>query len=517
VGGSDGQAEEQVAGLSPSHSSLPASRRLDTRGYTLRAWAARGMLINTAFNIGLTGLGLVRGFVLAAFLTRADYGVWGILIVSLGIVARLKVIGIGEKFIQQDEDNQELAFQKAFTLEVLMTALTMAVIAIVLPVVAIAYNQWKLLPPGLVLLLVLPAGALQAPFWVLAREMDFKRQRTLQSLEPVVGFVVAVGMAAAGAGYWALAFGVLAGAWTSAIVAQSTSPYRLRWRYHRDVLRPYVAFSGPLLIASACSIVLANGAVIVVNSHLGIAAVGAVALASNITAFTTRVDDLVSGTLYPAICAVKDRVDLLQESFVKSNRLALLWAMPFGVGVALFCGDLVHYVIGERWRPAVGLLQITGIVAAIAHVGYNWDDYFRARSDTRPVAVVALGAAATFVLVGIPLTLALGLRGLALGIGAQAAVALCLRAYYLTRFFESFAFVRHAARAMVPTLPAAAFVLVVREVATGSRTPARVAAELAAYGLITVIASWRMEGGLVREATGYLVRGAGRAQPVPST
>jgi O-antigen/teichoic acid export membrane protein len=228
------------------------------------------------------------------------------------------------------------------------------------------------------------------------------------------------------------------------------------------------------------------------------------------------VDDLVSGTLYPAICAVKDRRDLLQESFVKSNRLALLWAMPFGVGLALFCSDLVRYGIGEKWRAAVGLLQITGIVAAIGHLGFNWDDYFRARSDTRPVAVAAVAATVTFLAIGIPLILTLGLPGLALATGIQAVVHLFFRAFYLTRFFEGFAFVRHAARAILPTVPGAAFVLVMHLVTTGPGTLGRALVELAAYVLITIVATWRLEGGLVREAAGYLIAARGRAVPTPS-
>jgi hypothetical protein len=55
-------------------------------------------------------------------------------------------------------------------------------------------------------------------------------------------------------------------------------------------------------------VVLANGTMIATNAHLGLAGAGALALAANITAFTTRVDDLVSSTLYPAICAVQHRV-----------------------------------------------------------------------------------------------------------------------------------------------------------------------------------------------------------------
>ena len=39
-------------------------------------------MINAVFLVGLSGLGLLRGFVLAAFLTAAEYGVWGILVVS---------------------------------------------------------------------------------------------------------------------------------------------------------------------------------------------------------------------------------------------------------------------------------------------------------------------------------------------------------------------------------------------------------------------------------------------------
>ena len=41
------------------------------------------------------------------------------------------------------------------------------------------------------------------------------------------------------------------------------------------------------------------------------------------------------------MCAVADRTELLFETFVKSNRLALMWAMPSGLGLALFAPDLV--------------------------------------------------------------------------------------------------------------------------------------------------------------------------------
>jgi O-antigen/teichoic acid export membrane protein len=245
-------------------------------------------------------------------------------------------------------------------------------------------------------------------------------------------------------------------------------------------------------------------AVIAAKVDLGVAAVGVIALASNISSFTDSVDQLVTGTLYPAICAVKDRTAVLYESLVKSNRLALMWAVPFGVGITLFCSDLVRFGIGERWRPAVIVLQVYGIAAAVNHVGFNWTAYFRAIGHTRPIAMVNVLATVAFLLAGIPLLLALGLRGFALGIAVQALVAVALRAWYLQKLFPGFDFLRHAIRSFLPTVPAAALVLVAHALESGHRTAGLAVAELAAYLAATAVATWLLESSLLREAAGHV-------------
>ena len=489
----------------------PAGRmsrnRFNLKGRTLRQHAARGMLINTGFMVGLSGLGFVKGFILAAFLSAEDYGIWGILAVALGTLLWLKQFGVGDKFIQQDEQDQEVAFQKAFSLELASTGVFVVLLSALLPLVAAAYGQPDLLLPGyVIILLILPTGILRAPLWVFYRQMEFFKQRALQSVDPVVSLLVSIALAIAGFGYWAFVIGMLAGAWAAAAMALAFSPYRLRLRWDRATLREYWSFSWPLFITGAGSLVIAQSATFATEARLGVAAVGALALASSITALTQRVDSLVTGTLYPAICAVKDRVDLLHESFVKSNRLALMWGVPFGFGLALFASDLVSYGIGEKWRPAVELLQIYGITAAINQVGFNWDAYFRARAETRPMAVASVIAAGTFLAVGLPLLFLFELRGLAIGVAAQALAHLCVRAYYLSRLFEGFRILRHAARGVLPAVPATAVVLALRLAGPFDRSLGVAFAEVAVYGLVTVAVTWRYERGLLREMVGYLAR-----------
>jgi O-antigen/teichoic acid export membrane protein len=381
-----------------------------------------------------------------------------------------------------------------------------------LPVIALVYGQWKLVPPGIVLLSVLVADGLQSPLWIFYRDMNFVRQRSLAAIEPVVGFVVAVSLAIAGMGYWSLAIGVTAGAWAGACAALISCRFPIRWRYDRETLRGYIGFSGPIFLATVSSIVLANAVMIATNAHLGLAGAGAVALAANITAFTTRLDDLVSGTVYPVICAVQQRLDLLRESFAKVNRLALMWAVPLGIGIALFAHDLVQFGIGKKWETATTLLQITGVVAAVSHVGFNWDDYYRARSDTRPVAVVGVIGAVVLLGSGIPLLFAYGLTGLAIGIAAGAAVDLLLRAWYISRLFEGFAVFRHGLRAVAPTLPGVAVVLAMRAFESGPRTEAIAVAELLVYVGVVTVGTWMLERPLIGEMIGYLrSRAAGSA------
>ena len=386
----------------------------------MRRLAARGVLINGAFDVGLTSLGLIKGFV-----------------VSLTIVG----------------------------------------------------------------------NALQTPIWPHYRSMHFARQRSLQAIDPIVAFVVTVVLAASGAGYWSLVIGVVAGAFAGALAAIVASPFPLRLRWDPAVARSYVSFSWPLLVAGTAGIVISQSAVLVSEFSLGLAGVGAVALASSIVAYTGRVDQIVTNTLYPAICRVVDRREALVEAFVKSNRLALSFGLPFGVGLALFAEPLIVDGLGPRWEPAVELVQVFALVAAADQVFFNWTAFHRALGRTRPIAVVNVVMAVVFVGVAIPLLLAEGLTGLGIGMGVTCLAGLVLRGFYVRQLFGPIGLAPLVVRSAFPAGLGAALVLL---------SSAPLGAELAVYLVAVTIATLGLQGGLLREAAGYLARRSS-AQSEPAT
>lgn len=472
--------------------------------------AARGTLINGVFLIGVNTLALIRGFLVAAFLSTTEYGVWGVVFVILATAQFLKAVGVGDKFVQQDDDDQELAFQKAMSLEIAFSAGVFVATGLLVPVLALVLGEWEVILPCLVGLLVIPAQALQSPLWIFYRELDFAKQRKLQAVDPIVGFVLAVGLLVAGADYWALIVGVVAGAWAGAAVSMRASPFPLRLVFDRGTAFTYAKFSWPIFMAGLVVIVIGQGLLIIGEAELGLAGIGVIALTAQISQYADRADQAVTQTIYPTICAVKDRADLLFESFVKSNRLALMWGAPFGIGLALFSRELVDFVLGQEWRPAIGLMQAVGISVAVHQIGFNWDAFYRARDDTRPIAVAAAVAILTFFAITTPLLITDGLKGLALATLLVEGCNLLVRAYYLQKLFDSLRIVQHALRSLLPSVPAVAAVLIVRETLGHPDSLGMAMLLFALYVTLTLVATAFVERRLVREILGY-VRGRSAA------
>lgn len=485
----------------------PAARRRSELGEgLLRERVARGTLINTVFLVAMSALSLVQGLVVARALGAREYGLWGLLAMTFGTLFALAAVGVDDKYIQQDHPDQTAAFELAFTLQFMLCGLFAAIALIAVPLFALLYRQPVILVPGLLLAAVLPMVALQTPMWVFYRRMNFGRQRLLESINPVISFVVIVTLAVVGVGFWSLVIGSLVGAFVAAAVAIANAPYRLRFRYESGALRDYATFSWPLFVSSVSAVIAFQVPITIAARSIGAAAVGAIALASQLTQATQRVDDIVTHAMYPAVCAVRDRADLLFESFSKSNRLALVWGFPVGIGAALFAMPIVHLVLGQRWDLAIPLIEVLGVSAALDQIGYNWTAFARARNETRILAVGALATAAFMLAVGVPLLLTSGLSGFAIGILVGTLANLVVRGLYLTRLFPALSIARHVARAAAPTLLAAAVVGVERLLGA-SGSSAATGVQVGSFLLIVVLGSWLVEHALLSEATG-LLRGA---------
>src|SRR5919201_2313708 len=317
------------ATISTDASSVPRfdPSRVDPSVVSLRRHTARGTIVNSCFQIGLYGLGTIERLAVAAWLTPGQYGFWGILLSALMGLMWIKSAGIADKYVQQSEPDQELAFQKAFTIELCLSLAFFVLATLALPLYALAYGRPAMILPGIILALSVPLTTFEAPAWIPYRRMQYARQRFLSAVDPVMTSLASVALVAAGFGYWGLVIGAVGGSLLGGLVCVATSPYRIRLRVDRATIKEYVKFSWPLVSFSLCGFAILQGSLLVANHAVGLAGIGAIGMAANVAGLADGVDGIVSQAIYPAVCAVAKRRDLLAEVFVKSNRVALMWAI----------------------------------------------------------------------------------------------------------------------------------------------------------------------------------------------
>ena len=214
---------------------------------------------------------------------------------------------------------------------------------------------------------------------------------------------------------------------------------------------------------------------------------------------------ILATTVYPAIVRVRDRQPVLEETFVKSNRLALMWAFPFGAGLALFGADLVDFVLGDEWEPAVVLIGGLAVATAVQQLGYNWFAFYRARGEPWPQAVESGAFAGAFAAFAVPGALLGGSWWFVAGRMVCTFCALAVRRVYLRRLFPGARLSSLAWRGAAPVLIATAPVLAVRGALWGGeRTAAQAIAELVLWLAVLALATRRLERGLLSELAGYL-------------
>src|SRR4051812_29643649 len=491
----------------PSSRALASRFMATRRGQGLRVATARGGVVNAVFLSGAEGLVLVQGLLATALLGPDAIGLYGVVTTTAMTIVALRRVGIDEAFVQERASDERDEFQRAFTVELGLGLAGALLIAALAPLLAALYDDDQLLALTLAVAYLPVAFALQAPQWVFFKRMDYVRLRTLQAIVPLGTVAVAVPLLLAGVGVWALVIGPFCGNAVAVLAAWRVSPYPLRLRPDRRAARRYLRFSWPVFVTSATALLVAQGQIAVFGISDGLAAAGYITLAATLTRYVDRADQILATTIYPAIVRVRERADVLEELFGKANRLTLMWAFPFGVGLALFGGDLVHFVLGDDWHGAIVLIGGLAVAGALQQVGYNWFAFYRARGESWPQAIEAAALGGGFLVLAVPGALVGGSWGFVAGRIGCTACMLAVRRAYLRRLLPGVRLGAIAARAAVPVTVATAVVLALRLALWGGRRPLwQAALELAIWCAVLAGLSWRVERDLIAELRGYLGR-----------
>lgn len=309
--------------------------------------------------------------VLTRLLDPTDFGVVTMATVAVALLTVVVDAGFAKAIVQRP-NLQRHEVDTLFWSSVALALLVYGALFVSAPALASAFGEPQLGPVLRVVGLTLVLSALSsAPAALLERDLDFRALALRRLAGNLVGGLVSLPMAFAGAGVWALVAQFVLSAAASSVVLWVRSPWRPHLRFSYRVLRETLPFSMGSLGVDLLLAFQANVDKALVGAFFDARVLGYYFVAQRAVGITLELATSVLGRVALSVFSrIQDDVARTNRVLRKLTFAAGAVAFPvFGL-LAVLAADLLPVLVGHQWDASVPIFQAMAAGAAIAAVTY---------------------------------------------------------------------------------------------------------------------------------------------------
>ena len=358
-----------------------------TKTLALRGAVRRGLAWSTFNSLVLRLGGLTVGIILARILTPEQFGVYALALTVQTILMSLADLGLSADLIRSERPN-EIAPTVA-TLGLISGIVLSFTMAVTAPAAAALLGSPESSAViALLSLTLLMAGLGVVPYATLTRKFAQHKLFLIALIDFVTGTTITLVLIFAGWGVTALAIGRICAQLGTLVLQYCFAGERPRFGWDRNHIRPVLAFGLPVAGANLLSWALLNIDNVAVSRMAGPLALGFYVLAFNVSSWPMNaLGQAIRSVALPAF-AQSSGGNSRDRSF--EHALGLTWAaaLPAGVLLAAVAGPVVTLLYGERWQPAVPVLQALGLFGSFRALFDLAASYLTAHGATRDVLSV---------------------------------------------------------------------------------------------------------------------------------
>jgi O-antigen/teichoic acid export membrane protein len=332
----------------------------------LRHRAIKGVLWNFAQTLSQRGIGMLVTLLLARFLAPADFGLMAMLAVFLAVATSLMDSGFREALIQKSEVT-DTDYATALWANVALGAVAYLALFVCAPLVAGFYAEPRLVALLRVAGLIVPCTSVQVTtIAALSRQLDFRAQLMATVPASLISGGVAVALAYAGAGAWALVVQML----LAAVITSVLLLWKRHWLRNRVFDRrsfgQMFRFGRNMFAAGLLEIVFSNAYVVVIAKLFSASIAG-------YFFFAQRIRDLVLNQLvasiqtvtYPAFVSIGADDARMKQGYRKLVRITTFVLFPTVLILAALAEPLFEALLPATWWPAALYLQLSCLAGVL--------------------------------------------------------------------------------------------------------------------------------------------------------
>lgn len=326
-------------------------------------WAAATRFVAQLANWAMT-LGTVR------FLRPEDYGLMAMTMAIAGFIQSMSFVGLSDAIVQNRRIGED-ELRSVFGLVLVVNAACLVLLC------GLAYPAaWFYGEPRLVALLqcaslmFIPIALQAIPRATLEKKLDLKTVSRIELVSNVASGALVLVLAWAGAGVWALIWGMLCNALLRFVGFGLAVPYFRRPRFTLRNLGDILHFGGLRTGEQLLWALYTNSDVFVIGKLLGSEILGIYSVSYYIAALPIeKLAIVIKPVAFPAFARVQDdRVEALRY-LEKALRLLAFLSLPVFCGIAATSPQIVAVALGPKWSEAVTPLAIVALGMALRPVG----------------------------------------------------------------------------------------------------------------------------------------------------
>ena len=325
----------------------------------LKAKAVRGGFAKLCGQVANFALRIASVAILARLLDPEDFGLVAMATVVTGVYGLFSTAGLSSATVQQatitDEQISTL-FWINLAVGILLALLSAASASALVAFYHEPRLYWVTIAIGFGFVL---NGAGVQHSALLERQLRYVALTVIDLVSQIGGIVVALWMALAGLGYWALVAAAIVSPAISTVCVWLTTawiPGAPRWG--RDTL-PMLRFGGTITLNSLIVYVAYNFDKILLGRFWGAEALGIYGRAYQlVTIPTSNLNSAVGGVSFSALSRLQHDPDRLRNYFLKGYSLVVSLTIPTTIFCAMFSNDIVLVILGPKWMEAAMIFRL---------------------------------------------------------------------------------------------------------------------------------------------------------------
>lgn len=305
------------------------------------------------------GISFVVGIVLARLLDPSEYGLIGMAFIFITLSQTIVDSGLSNSLIRKTAATDE-DFQTVFSVNLGLSLLMYGVLYASAGLIANFFAEPRLIAIVRVLSIVVIINAFaQIQRTILTKRIDFKSQTKVALLAAIISGAVGIAMAYQGYGVWALIAQQIVQTTVRTIAFWTYTKWIPRLTFSNECFHEHFSFGSKLLVSGIIATIFREATNAVIGRCYSAVSLGYYTKSINLTRmFSTNMTEVVNRVTYPVLSEIQNDKTRLLSAYQRMIRTAMLPTFFCMLMLAAVAKPLVLTLIGEKWLPAVGMIQV---------------------------------------------------------------------------------------------------------------------------------------------------------------